>query len=394
MKAPLQRSERLPLVDALRAFALFGILQVNIQSFVWGLGEPLGFLLTRDTAVDTAAYVLVSTLVSSKFMALFAFLFGFGFALQIKSLRRTGNAQRIYRRRLWFLLAVGVAHGCLLYFGDVLSVYALCGFMLVAFAFTRPASLARAARMWGTAFVVLHVLIFGGFGLLDLITAQRDLSAPIPDEAWAKYAAYTTGSYSEQVWVRSPEYFNGLILGAVQYAPMVMTLFLLGALSARLGWLRYPERHPRLWRNASRIGALGFVLACAGTASGYSVHSHAPGQIDFFGILLSIAGLTTMALYVALIVRYQHTPLMRRSILWLAPAGRMPLSNYLLQSALMGALLSGWGLGWGATLGRAELALLGIAIVGLQIVLSRQWIARFGVGPLETLWRRATYSRQ
>ncbi|MBC7620174.1 MAG: DUF418 domain-containing protein, partial [Candidatus Saccharibacteria bacterium] len=108
MTAPVQRSERLPLVDALRAFALFGILQVNIQSFVWGLGEPLGFLLPSATAVDTAAYVLVSTLVSSKFMALFAFLFGFGFALQMKSLRRTGNAQRIYRRRLWFLLAVGV----------------------------------------------------------------------------------------------------------------------------------------------------------------------------------------------------------------------------------------------------------------------------------------------
>ena len=85
---------------------------------------------------------------------------------------------------------------------------------------------------------------------------------------------------------------------------------------------------------------------------------------------------------------------MRHAILWLAPAGRMPLTNYLLQSVVMGALLSGWGLGWGATLARAELALLGIAIALVQIVLSRLWVAHFGSGPLETLWRRVTYFKQ
>ena len=394
MTDPIPRSERLPMVDALRAFALFGILQVNIQSFVWGLGEPLGFLLPTADWADTAAYLLVAALVSSKFMALFAFLFGFGFALQMKSLRRTGDAKRSYRRRLWFLLTIGVAHGCLLYFGDVLAAYAMCGFILLTYANDRPAALAHSTKVWGIGFAVLHIIVLGSIGLLDLIAAKRDLVVPISDEAWAQQAIYTTGSYCAQLLIRIPEYFSGLLGGVLQYVPMVMSLFLLGALAARLGWLRYPERHPRVWRMASRIGAVGLVLACAGAALGYSTRAISPGQIDFFGVLLCIAGLTTMALYVAWIVRYRNTPLMRRVILWLAPAGRMPLSNYLLQSVLMGALLSGWGLGWGATLARAELASLGIAIVSMQILLSRLWIARFSIGPMEALWRRATYSRQ
>jgi uncharacterized protein len=69
----------------------------------------------------------------------------------------------------------------------------------------------------------------------------------------------------------------------------------------------------------------------------------------------------------------------------------MPLTNYIAQSILMGLLLSGWGFGLGAVLGRAELALLALAIVAVQIVASRAWIARFGHGPLEALWHRATY---
>jgi uncharacterized protein len=69
----------------------------------------------------------------------------------------------------------------------------------------------------------------------------------------------------------------------------------------------------------------------------------------------------------------------------------MPLTNYLAQSVVMGFLLSGWGLAWGAEFNRSELALLALAIVVVQWPLSRWWIARFGRGPMEAWWARATY---
>jgi uncharacterized protein len=75
----------------------------------------------------------------------------------------------------------------------------------------------------------------------------------------------------------------------------------------------------------------------------------------------------------------------------LAPAGRMPLTNYLLQSVAMGALLSGWGLGLAPRLGYAETALLAVVVFVAQVALSRLWLLRTPQGPLERLWRLWTY---
>ncbi len=152
---------RIALIDALRAVALFGILQVNIQSYLWGLGGLTVFAVP-PSAADQAVYLLIATFVSTKFLSLFAFLFGYGFALQMKSLRRAHgerDARRAYRRRLVFLLAIGVMHGTLLYFGDILTTYALCGFVLLLYAASRPRVLARHASRWLWGYVLLSVLL-------------------------------------------------------------------------------------------------------------------------------------------------------------------------------------------------------------------------------------------
>ena len=390
MANTLQRGDRLPLIDALRAFALLGILQVNIQSFVWGSAQPLGFLLPTASGADRVAYLLVATLVSTKFLALFAFLFGFGFVVQMRSL---GSVQR-YRKRLWFLLGMGLAHGCLLYSGDVLATYALCGFFLVRYAHVRPAKFAKAVRNWWLAFAAVNVVTLGAAWLWSPSADGTLIAAEIPPEIRAQHLAYTTAGFVGQIAIRAPDFLTSLLAGMVYMGPMVVSLFLMGALAARQGWLRYPERHPRVWQMARRAGALGLAMATAGAVSMYFSQLEAPGGFDTIGTLLSIGGLMTMALYLAWFVRYRNIPLVHRAIHWLAPAGRMPLTNYLAQSVLMGALLSGWGWGLGATLGRADLALLAAGIALAQIMLSRVWIAHFGAGPMETLWRRATYSRQ
>ncbi|MGH6623287.1 MAG: DUF418 domain-containing protein, partial [Burkholderiaceae bacterium] len=103
-------------------------------------------------------------------------------------------------------------------------------------------------------------------------------------------------------------------------------------------------------------------------------------------LLLMASGALALA-YTALFIR--HAP--RAVVAWLAPAGRMPLTNYLLQSVVMGALLSGWGLGWGRWMTHADLLLLALAIVLVQWIASRTWMRHFAQGPLEALWRRVTY---
>jgi len=391
------KRQRLEVVDALRAFALAGILQVNIQSFVWGAGDPLGFFAGPPGLADTVVYLLVGTLVSTKFLSIFAFLFGFGMALQWRSLRRRNSADKArvaYRRRLWFLLLLGLAHGALLYFGEILAAYALVGFLLLRYAHARPSALVAAARAWWLGFALLTVVSTAAFEWLRLAAAPEGDPAQVPAWALERWVVYTQGSYLEQIGARVADYLSILGTMALLAVPQIMGLFLLGLIAGRLGWLARPQRHWRLWRAAAWIGAAALPFAFAGAWLNFVCLRDSPGDPATVGYALQNVGALVACLYVALFIRLQRRPPMRRLVTWLAPAGRMPLTNYIAQSIVMGLLLSGWGLGLGASLGRAELALLALAIVAVQISASRAWIGRFGQGPLEALWRRATYGSE
>jgi len=356
---------RLESVDALRALALFGILQVNIQSFLHGAGDPLGYFLTPPRPIDTAVYLVG------------------------QDGRR--EARRHYRRRLLFLLGVGVAHGTLLYYGDILTAYALAGFVLVLYADARPARLARAARNF---FIGHAAILLALVGLTEW--ARRSLPpdfdvSQVPPGVIETFEVMVTGTWLEQLPLRVEHYLALQGTTLVTGMPFILGLFTLGALAGRLGWLAHPGRHRRLWRAAVPLGAAGLAFSAAGTWLNYRTMVDTPGDPALWGFLLMGFGFAATALYLAWFVAQRDAPWMRRVIAWLAPAGRMPLTNYLMQAVILGALLTGWGLGWGAHLGRAELALLALAIVAVQIVVSRWWIGCVGQGPIEALWRRVTY---
>ncbi len=386
-------ARRVELIDALRAFALAGILQVNVQSFAWGAGDPLGYFPTPPSAADTLVHLLIGTLVSIKFMSIFAFLFGVGFAFQWRSLRRRAAfldaARQAYRRRLLFLLAVGLAHGALLYYGDILAFYALCGFILLLCAEAPLVRLVRAARsawlifaIWSLAWLALSE------GARIALGPEGDPTR-IPDSALAHFAVYTQGGWTDQLEARSIDYASVLLSMAGFATPQVIALFLLGAVAGRLGWLARPDRHRRVWRVATWIGLAALPFAALGAWLNFVTMRDTPGDPSSIGYALQLAGSLTACLYVAFFVRNRAR--IGRLLAWLAPAGRMPLTNYLLQSVAMGLLLSGWGLGLGAELTRAQLALLGLALAAAQLVGSRAWIARIGEGPIEAAWRAWTY---
>ena len=388
------KRERIETVDALRALALAGILQVNIQSFAWGAGDPLGFFAEPPRPADAAVHLLLGTFVATKFLSIFAFLFGLGFALQWRSLSRrlpAADARAAYRRRLWFLLALGLAHGALLYYGDILAAYALIGFLLLHYAGRRPAVLLAAARGWWLGFALLTVASTAAIEALRHAFPPQDDPARVPGWALERLAVYTQGGYLEQIGPRLADYQSILGTMALLAVPQIMGLFLLGAIAGRLGWLARPQRHAGLWRAAAWIGAAALPFAAAGAWLNFVAMRDSPGDPTSVGYALQNVGALAACLYVALFVRLQQRPPVRRLVGWLAPAGRMPLTNYIVQSLAMGLLLSGWGFALGASASRVELALLALLIAGVQIAASRAWVGRFGQGPLEALWRRATY---
>ena len=394
--------QRIEVIDALRALALAGILQVNVQSFVWGSGDPLGNFLTIPSAGDTAVHLLVGTFVSSKFISIFAFLFGLGAALQFRSIRAalaattpaaelTAVGQSVYRRRLWFLLGVGIAHGLLLYYGDILAFYALCGFILVFYLPLRPARVVRAVVWWWiAATLVIAVATLLSESVRRGSAVEGD-PALIPLETMRAFSTYTEAGYFEQLGTRLSDYLNVLRSLLIVSIPQIVALFLLGLVAGRLGWLARPARHVRLWQAATWIGLAAFPFAAYGEWLSFESMRNHPGDPGTVGYLLQFFGSAVACFYVSVLVRLRNWTPMAALIHWIAPAGRMPLTNYLAQSVLMGFLLSGWGLGWGAELNRSELALLAFGIVAVQWTLSRWWIRRFHTGPMEAWWARATY---
>ncbi len=287
---------------------------------------------------------------------------------------------------------VGILHGTLLYFGDILTAYAVCGFVLVLYARARPVTLASHARNWLVAYVAISVaLMFVTAGAGRLLTAED--VASVPPEWIERFEISSRAGYAAFVQASLADYLDLTLLALTLSSPYLVGLFVLGALAGRLGWLAQPGRHAHVWAAAARIGWAALPVSLLGAWLLLRSTIDTPGLPSALGFTLNVLSFPLLALYLAWIVRWRATPALRAAIAWLAPAGRMPLTNYLAQSVTMGLLLSGWGLGWGAALSTTQLALLALAIVAVQIVASRAWIARFGQGPVEALWKRATYGR-
>jgi len=303
------------------------------------------------------------------------------------------SAQSVYRRRLRFLLIVGLVHGCLLYYGDILAFYALCGFVLVYYLPQRPARLVRATVLWWIAATILIALptLLGEFARRRTdVVGDPTL---IPLETLRAFSTYTESGYIDQLATRFGDYTSVLESMLLVSVPQIVGLFLLGLLAGRLGWLAHPERHERLWQAALWIGFAAFPFAAYGEWLNFETQRHQPGDPSTIGYFLQFCGSAVACSYVALLVRLRAWPPMAAAIHWIAPAGRMPLTNYLMQSVVMGVLLSGWGFGYGGELNRSELALVALGIVALQWLFSRWWIGRFGNGPMEAWWARSTYRR-
>ncbi|HSQ10917.1 MAG TPA: DUF418 domain-containing protein [Burkholderiaceae bacterium] len=368
-------------LDALRGFALFGILLVNIQSYLSGSTNAIGYLTAEAGPADRVAFFLTAALVAGKFMPLFGMLFGASFALLYDKLRATVVDPRgIYRRRLVFLLIFGVLHGLFLYFGDITHAYAIAGFVLLRHADADADSVARATvRWWIVAVAWLLLLIAASSGEPEVASIES------LEEVYLNVAASSRLGYWEQ-WPLRARMFLWQVQSNLLGLPTVIALMMTGMLAQRAGWLRDP--HVPAWRPAARLG-LWLGLPAGLVYGGWSV-THAEIEnglaLPAVQILVLTVSLSLSFFYVATFLR-RASPLV---ITWLAPAGRMALTNYLAQSVAMGLLLSGWGFGID-TLAYWQLSAVAIAIFMLQLVASRWWLGRHAQGPLEAMWRAWTY---
>lgn len=388
---PAAGTDRIEALDALRGFALFGILLANIP--YWA-GLPFA---TPEELKVLAGHIelrrfteFFNFVLDGKFYTLFSLLFGLGFALQLDRLERRGaDGLRIFRRRMASLLLIGCVHIFLIWDGDILTLYAALGFALPLF---RKAS-DRALLVWALA--LLFVVPVGGVALTEALDIK--LGAPlfglagwiaqiqgIDADKIAPIAFVGHGGWREfTVWQSTGWAFNyGERLDNWRIAK-VLGIMLLGLLAGRYllrGQLL--ENRRLLW--SILIG--GLII---GVPANLVYAQLPPHSQSAWSSLIGTApqGLAYGAAFLLL------WPRAHRVFCVFAPVGRMALTNYLMQSVLCGLIFFGIGFG---LMGRLEiLVVYAIAVVIYvgQILFSRVWLAGHAQGPMEALWRRMTYGR-
>jgi uncharacterized protein len=386
---PAPTRERHGLIDALRGFALGGVLMVNLASLTLYEFLPDAARTGLPTAgFDAIALQAMELLVNIKFITLFSLLFGLGFSLQMERAQAKGGLAR-FVRRLLILLAIGLVHSYFIWWGDILLTYAVVGLLLVCF---RHAS-NRVLLAAGLALALLAPPLLSPY--------MREVLSGWPKQAEAyagALAAFSSSSLTEALrgnidmanWARVS---NWALLC------FVLGRFLLGYWAGRRGLLQHPHRHraliARLFWWSLGIGVAMTVLQFtqAGLRQQYPLLDSEASKF-LIRVLLRAGPLALGIAYATGFALLFLRPWWRRALGMLAPMGRMALTHYLGQSLIGVGLFYGFGLGIGPRWGLAGWGLAWLAIFTAQIALSHWWLARFRFGPMEWAWRSLTYGRR
>ncbi|MFE0421609.1 DUF418 domain-containing protein [Streptomyces sp. NPDC058953] len=377
------RAVRLLNVDALRGFALLGILTVNIWAFAdpyyaQSAGNP-----AYDSALDHAVRFVVSLFFETKFYLLFSFLFGYSFTLQMAAAERSAAAfgPRMLRRQAG-LLALGLLHGALLFHGEILTLYALLGLALLACRGTAPRRAARAAialiALSGTALLLL--------GIAGLATGDQ---AAGPGSAPGEKLAAFTGDAGATAAYHAGHFGETFGILALIQGPSSLAMFLFGLAAGRLRLFADPDAHRPLRR---RILLFGLPAGLAGGAFYGWCAAYRPGsslEVIAFGVGQLTAPLLT-ASYVVLALALFRTARGATVERLLAPLGKTALSAYLLQSLTLGVLFTGYGFSLIDRLPPLALVAVVPAVFLAQLLLAHRWLRRHRYGPGEWALRAVT----
>lgn len=385
--APTAPSDRIVSLDVLRGVALLGILLVNI----WVFAMPEAVLLNPTVYGDFTGWNYFSWLVThifveQKMISLFTMLFGAGVLLFTTGKER---AVRLFQRRNAWLLIIGLAHAYLLWYGDILVAYALCGLLVVYLRHWPPLRL----FLLGIGFIgiisVSEVLVALTAGA-DIIREQWE---PATAALQSEVQTYRSG-WVEQTEHRVPTAFTRQTSGFINYSAWrVGGLMCIGMALYKSGFLtndRSTKTYLALAIGGSAIGILTtsigvWYIAAMQWQAEYALLWR---QFNYWGSLALAGG------YIGIVMlwcRLWATGVVSQS---LAAVGRLALTNYLLQSVLATFVFYGHGLGLFGQVSRIEMVGVVLAIWAIQIPVSVLWLRYFRYGPIEWIWRSLTYGQR
>lgn len=421
---PVAANERVAAVDVLRGFALLGILAMNIVGFAWpgaAYDNPTrggGF-----NGLDRVIWVFNHLFSEMKMMTLFSMLFGAGLVLMSeRSDQRGASLRGVYYRRCLWLLVFGLIHSYLIWFGDILVMYAECGLIIYLFRRWRPRTLIPLGVVFLCVIVPIVMAFAAGFDFLENTakkaeTAERAKKSPTRFQAWIYHDVWTAkilpkidphsqkkkanfeksikihrGGYAGIVKERAKELFIaqtvGFLLGGFWLAG--------GRMLIGMGLMKldvFSGRRSRRFYTWLALLGYGIGLPLVGydaykliqTNFSFRFHLHGGIFLNFFGSVLVALG------HVGALMLIYKAGMLTWLTSRLAAVGRMALTNYLTHSIVCTTLFYGYGFGAFGHVNRTGLAGIVLIIWITQLLISPIWLERFRFGPAEWLWRSLTY---
>jgi uncharacterized protein len=406
---PIIASERLAALDLLRGVAIFGILMVNMAFFA------LPFMLAvypddkpEWTKREWVAYLIVKIFFEYKFVSLFSLLFGAGLIVQMTR-AQAGSARFAprYFRRIALLAVFGLLHGLLLWYGDILFIYALIGTILFLLRGLQPrtmlitaASLLLFASLLSIGFLILSTVGDAPSGLDPHAHASplRGIEAMAkaqwnPEHAiWidAERLAYAEGPLADALAFRVTSFLMCLFFTVAGFGWHILAMFLIGAAMMKARFFA-PERRSGQGRLAMITLPIGLTLEA--TSAALIALSPAPvAWDDMVAGWMHEWGAATLCLgYVGLGAWIANSPRGEAPTFPIRSVGRMALTNYLLSTTIVTFLMYHWGLGWFGSVSRSGMIVIAVSVYAALVLFSMAWLRFFRFGPVEWLWRSVTY---
>jgi len=390
---PVARADRNANLDVVRGFAVLGILAVNAMTFFWPHGVGMNPPLQPGWDADALlGWQIHDVFFRDKMRTLFSMLFGVSIFL-VGGERSDAARGGLLRSRLFWLAAFGIIHGAAFWFGDILLLYALTGFLVLL---VRSWSARRLLIVGASLYLALCGLYLAMiFGMSQMTadqlaeSARQQGAAMSPEELAAAINAMTGDAWSVTVhqfrdWARVVPYV------AVAMIPVTASLMMIGMGLFKSGFL------------AGRSSPWAYLASALAAAAGLFLiwrESSAIAASDFDFILSAMRPYATVLVplvslgYASVLILLLRFGL-RLLLTPLIAVGRMAFTNYLTQTLIMTTLAyGGRGLGWYGQIGWPEIWGIVIVVWVLQLLWSPMWLTFFRMGPIEWVWRSLTYSR-
>lgn len=383
----ITNDSRLHVVDALRGFALVSIMLLhNLEHF------DFYFLPTNlpswMISIDKWIWDSLFFIFAGKSYAIFALLFGLTFFIQSNNQKNKGKDFRgRFAWRMILLLVFGIINSAF-YQGDILTMYALIGFLLIPLVnFSNK-----------TTLVIAIVLMLQPYEWINFFMAidspDIKLDNPVSWSYFSKMGDYIPfNSFTETVIGNLTNGRHAVLLWSWENGRIFQTLslFLFGILAGRKSLFIFSDKTKRFWSKILVIAIVLFIpLFILTLKLGGWIANEAISR-PLLTIGTSWSNMAFMLILVSGFVLLFQTLVFHKILKAFSPIGRMSLSNYILQSIIGSFIFYGYGLGLYKYTGATYCLFIGLFLAILQGYFSSWWIKKHNQGPLESIWHKLTW---